>query len=41
MVEAAGILHRGVERALAGMAEGRMAEIVGERQGLGQILVDA
>ena len=41
VVEAAGIRHRGVERALAGMAEGRMAEIVGERQGLGEILVDA
>ena len=32
---------RGIERALAGMAEGRMAEIVGKRQRLGQVLVDA
>ncbi len=29
-----------IERALAGMAERRMAEIVGERQRLGQVLVE-
>ena len=40
MVEAAEIgMHR-IERAFAGVAEGRMAEIVGERQRLGQILVE-
>src|SRR4029077_1725795 len=31
----------GVERALAGMAERRMAEVVGQRQRLGQIFIDA
>jgi hypothetical protein len=41
MVEAARIFERGVERAFAGMAEGRMAEIVGKRQRLGQVLVGA
>ena len=41
VVEAAGAAHRGVERALAGMTERRMAEIVGERQRLGEVLVDA
>ena len=30
----------GVERPLAGMAERRMAEVVGERQRLGQILIE-
>ena len=41
VIEAAGTFHRGVERALAGMAEGRMAEIVGKRERLGEILIDA
>ena len=41
VVEAAGALHGGVERALAGVAERRMAEIMRERERLGQILVDA
>jgi hypothetical protein len=40
VVEATGIRHRGVERTLSGMAEGRVAEIVGERERLGQILVE-
>ena len=40
VVEAAKAGHGGIERPLAGMAEGRMAEIVGERQRLGQILVE-
>ena len=40
VIEAALPGHRGIERALAGMAEGRVAEIVGERQRLGQILID-
>ena len=40
VVEAPGIRHRRVERTLAGMAEGRVAEIVGERERLGQILVE-
>ena len=33
--------HRGIERALARMAERRMAEIMRQRQRLGQVLVDA
>ena len=33
--------HLGVERLLAGMAERRVAEIVGQRQRLGEILVEA
>ncbi len=32
--------HLVVEHALAGMAERRVAEIVGQRHGLGQILVE-
>ena len=40
VVEAAGAAHRGIERALAGMTERRMAEIVGQRQRLGEVLVD-
>ena len=40
VVEAAGIGEAAVERALAGMAERRMAEVVGERQRLAQILVE-
>jgi hypothetical protein len=39
VVEAARILERRIERAFAGMAEGRMAEIVGKRKRFGQILV--
>ena len=41
MVETARRRETAVERALAGMAEGRMAEIMGERQGLGQVLVES
>ena len=41
VVEAAERGEAGVERTLAGMAERRMAEIVGERQRLGQVLVEA
>ena len=40
VVEAAGAFEAFVERALAGMAEGRMAEIVRQRGGLRQILVE-
>ncbi len=40
VVEAAGARHGGVQSALAGMAERRMAEIMGERERLGQVLVD-
>ncbi len=40
VVEAAEAGEALVERALAGMAERRMAEIVAERRGLGQILVE-
>ena len=41
VVEAAEGLHRPVERALAGVPERRVAEIVGERDGFGQILIKA
>ena len=41
VIEAAERREAFVERALAGMAERRMAEIVGQRQRLGQILVEA
>ena len=41
VVEAAVILDAGVERALAGVAERRMAEIVRQRQSLGEVLVEA
>ena len=40
-VEAAERRHRRVQRLLAGMAERRVAEIVGQRHRLGQILVEA
>ena len=40
VIEAAGVGEAAIERALAGMAERRMAEIVGERERLGQILVE-
>ena len=41
VVEAAEQAEALVERALAGMAERRMAEVVAERGGLGEILVEA
>ncbi len=41
MVEAAAGREAAIERALAGMPERRMAEVVGERQRLGQVLVEA
>ena len=41
MVEAAKGLHRFFKRILARMAEGRMANIMGQTQGLGQILIQA
>ena len=41
VVEAAVIREAVVERAFAGMAERRMAEVVGQRQRLRQILVEA
>ena len=41
VVEAAEGREAGIERALAGMAERRMAEIVGQRQRLGEVFVDA
>ena len=40
VVEAAVRRHHRLQRVLAGMAERRVAEIVGERQRLGQILVE-
>src|SRR5580698_2493345 len=40
VLEATMFAHALVERVLAGMAEWRMAEIVGERNGFDQILVD-
>ena len=40
VVEAAEVRHFGIERALARVTEGRMAEIMGERQGLGEVLVE-
>ena len=40
VVEAAERGQAAIERALAGMAERRMAEVVGERQRLGQVLVE-
>ncbi len=39
MVEAALPRHGGIERPFAGMAEGRMAEVVGKGESLGQIFV--
>ena len=41
VVEAPLLAHGGVQRPLSGMAEGRMAEVVGKRQSLGQIFIDA
>ena len=40
VVEAAERRHAVVERVLAGMAEGRVAEVVRQRQRLGEILVE-
>ena len=40
VVEPAGIAQRGAQRILAGMAERRMAEVMGEAQRLGQVLVE-
>jgi hypothetical protein len=41
VIEPAGIRERGSQRFLPGMAEGWMAEVVGEAQRLGQVLVEA
>jgi hypothetical protein len=41
VLEAAEVLHAGVERLLAGVAEGRVPQIVGEGHGFGEILVEA
>ena len=41
VVEAAERRHAVVERVLAGVAEGRVAEVVRQRQRLGEILVEA
>ena len=41
VVEPAGIGERGVQPLLAGMAERRVAEVVGQAQRFGQILVEA
>ena len=41
MVEALIVFHALVELVFPGMAEGRMAEIVGEREGLGEVFVQA
>jgi hypothetical protein len=41
VVEAAAGLEAAVERPLAGMTEGRVTEVMGERQRLGEILVEA
>ena len=41
MIEPAGVGERGAQRILAGMAERRMAEVVRQAQGLGQVLVEA
>ena len=41
VVEAAVGRHQRLERVLAGVAEGRVAEVVGEGDGLGELLVEA
>jgi len=41
VIEAAFASHRNIERTLPGMTERRMTEVVGERQRLGEIFVDA
>ena len=40
MIEAAMGLEAFVERPLAGMAERGMAEVMGQRQGFGEVLVE-
>ena len=40
VVEAAVLGHAGVERVLAGMAEGRMAKVVAERDRFGEVVVE-
>ena len=40
VVEAAVLGHAGVERVLTGMPEGRMAEIVAERDRFGEVIVE-
>src|SRR6185503_7094966 len=40
VVEPAVLPHRPVEGALAGMSERRMAEVMGERERLGEVLVE-
>ncbi len=40
VIEAALPRHGGIERPLAGVAKGRVAEIVGESERLGQILIE-
>ena len=39
MVKAAGFVHRLFKRTFPGMAKGRVADVMGETQGLGQILI--
>src|SRR3981189_3494713 len=41
VVEATMSLQTGIQRPLAGVAEWRMAEVVGERQGFSEILIKA
>ena len=40
VLEAAVVAHARIERVLAGVAEGRVAEVVGQADGLGQRLVE-
>ena len=40
VIETAELRHFGIQRAFAGVTEGRMAEVMGERQGLGEVLVE-
>jgi hypothetical protein len=41
MIKAAVLRHRQVQCAFAGMAEGRMAEIMGQCEGFGEVLIEA
>ena len=41
MIEAAGVGERGIQRLLSGMAERRMAEVVGQAKRLGQVFIEA
>jgi hypothetical protein len=41
VVEPAGVLERGLQRILAGVTEGWVAEVVGQAQRLGEVLVEA